>query len=165
METKLEKIAELAKSQPSIKFTSLVHHLNEDSLKQCHHELPNNKATGVNGTTKEQYEENLDENIQELLSRLKRNSYRHVPVRRVYIPKAGTDKKRPLGIPEHEDKIVQKAIAKILNSIYENDFLDCSFGFRPNRNCHDALKILNHYIENKCIKYIVDADIKGFLIM
>jgi RNA-directed DNA polymerase len=99
METKLAKIAELAKSQPRIKFTSLVHYLNEDSLKQCHHELPNNKASGINGTTKDQYEKNLDVNIQELLSSLKRNSYRPIPVRRLYIPKAGTDKKRPLGIP------------------------------------------------------------------
>jgi RNA-directed DNA polymerase len=162
METKLAKIAEVAKSQPRIKFTSLVHLINEDSLKQCHHELPNNKATGINGTTKEQYEKNLDENIKELLSSLKRKSYRPVPVRRLYIPKVGTNKKRPLGIPEHEDKVVQKAIAKILNAIYENDFLDCSLGFRPNRNCHDALKILNHYIESKNIKYVVDADIMGF---
>lgn len=69
---------------------------------------------------------------------------------------------RPLGIPEYEDKIVQKGITKILNAIYEQDFLNCSFGFRPNRNCHDALKILNHYIENKYVNYIVDADIKGF---
>ena len=162
METKLAKIADLAKSQPTMKFTSLVHYLNEDTLKQCHHELPNNKATGVNGTTKEQYEENLDDNIKNLVCSLKQKSYRPVPVRRVYIPKAGTDKKRPLGIPEHEDKVVQKAISKILNAIYENDFLDCSFGFRPNRNCHDALKILNHYIESKCVNYVVDADIKGF---
>ena len=67
-----------------------------------------------------------------------------------------------MGIPEHEDKIVQKGITKILNAIYENDFLDCSFGFRPNRNCHDALKILNHYIEKKSVNYVVDVDIKGF---
>ncbi|MBV7509835.1 reverse transcriptase/maturase family protein, partial [Bacillus sp. sid0103] len=71
-------------------------------------------------------------------------------------------KKRPLGIPEHEDKIVQKCITKILNSIYENDFLDCSFGFRPNRNCHDALKTLNFYIEKRPVNYVVDVDIKGF---
>nr|WP_255368077.1 reverse transcriptase domain-containing protein [Psychrobacillus sp. OK032] len=80
----------------------------------------------------------------------------------MYIPKLNSNKKRPLGIPEHEDKIVQKGITKILNAIYENDFLDCSFGFRPNRNCHDALKILNHYIEKKSVNYIVDVDIKGF---
>jgi RNA-directed DNA polymerase len=162
METKLTRIAELAKSQPNMKFTSLVHLLNEDSLKQCHHELPNKKATGIHGTTKEMYAESLEENIRELVGRLKQKSYRPVPVRRMYIPKVGTNKKRPLGIPEHEDKIVQKAITKILNSIYENDFLDCSFGFRPNRNCHDALKILNYYIEKKYINYVVDADIKGF---
>jgi RNA-directed DNA polymerase len=162
METKLKRIAELAKTQPSMKFTSLVHLLNEESLKECHHELSGRKATGIKGTTKEIYAENLEENIRDLVARMKQKSYRPVPVRRLYIPKPGSTKKRPLGIPEHEDKIVQKAIAKILNAIYENDFLDCSFGFRPNRNCHDALKILNHYIEHRYINYIVDADIKGF---
>jgi RNA-directed DNA polymerase len=162
METKLLRIAELAKSNPKMKFTSLAHLLNEQSLFQCHQELPNKKATGVNGTTKEQYSENLKENIEDLVNRLKRKSYRPVPVRRMYIPKLNSNKKRPLGIPEHEDKIVQRGITKILNTIYENDFLDCSFGFRPNRNCHDALKILNHYIEKRTVNYAVDVDIKGF---
>lgn len=162
METKLLRIAELAKSDPKMKFTSLAHLLNEQSLVQCHQELPNKKATGVKGTTKEQYDENLEENIKDLVSRLKSKSYRPVPVRRLYIPKLNSNKKRPLGIPEHEDKIVQKVITKILNAIYENDFLDCSFGFRPNRNCHDALKILNHYIEKRSVNYVVDVDIKGF---
>ena len=162
METKLLRIAELAKSDPKMKFTSLAHLLNKQSLVQCHHELPNKKATGVNGTTKEQYGESLEENIKDLVSRLKSKSYRPVPVRRMYIPKLNSNKKRPLGIPEHEDKIVQKGITKILNTIYENDFLDCSFGFRPNRNCHDALKILNHYIEKRSVNYVVDVDIKGF---
>ena len=104
----------------------------------------------------------LKENIEDLVNRLKSQSYRPVPVRRMYIPKLNSNKKRPLGIPEHEDKIVQRGITKILNTIYENDFLDCSFGFRPNRNCHDALKILNHYIEKRSVNYIVDVDIKGF---
>ncbi|WP_236619659.1 group II intron reverse transcriptase/maturase [Bacillus sp. 1NLA3E] len=116
----------------------------------------------MNGTTKEQYGESLEENIEELVSRLKSKSYRPVPVRRMYIPKLNSNKKRPLGIPEHEDKIVQKGTTKILNTIYENDFLDCSFGFRPNRNCHDALKILNYYIEKRAVNYVVDVDIKGF---
>ncbi|MFJ5624816.1 reverse transcriptase domain-containing protein [Peribacillus loiseleuriae] len=80
----------------------------------------------------------------------------------MYSPKHNSNKKRPLGIPEYEDKIVQKGITKILNTIYENDFLDCSFRFRPNRSCHDALKILNHYIEKKSVNYVVDVDIKGF---
>lgn len=156
------RIAELAKTHPKMKFTSLAHLLNEEYLKQCHHELLSKKAAGIKGTTKELYGENLVENIRDLVSRMKSKRYLPVPVRRMYIPKPGSSKKRPLGIPEHEDKIVQKAITKILNSIYENDFLDCSFGFRPKRNCHDALKVLNHYIENKYINYIVDADIKGF---
>jgi RNA-directed DNA polymerase len=77
----------------------------------------------------------------------------------MYIPKLSSNKMRPLGIPEHEDKIVQKGITKILNAIYENDFLDCSFWFRPNRNCHDAL---NQYIEKRAVSYVVDVDIKGF---
>ena len=162
METKLLRIAELAKSDPKMKFTSLAHLLNKQALVQSHFELPNKKATGINGTTKEQYSENLEENIGDLVSSLKSKSYRPVPVRRMYIPKLNSNKKRPLGIPEHEDKILQKCITKILNSIYENDFLDCSFGFRPNRNCHDALKILNFYIEKRSINYVVDVDIKGF---
>ncbi len=162
METKLLRIAELAKSDPKMKFTSLAHLLNKQALAQCHHGLPNRKASGINGTTKEQYSENLEENIEDLVSRLKSKSYRPVPVRRMYIPKLNSNKKRPLGIPEHEDKVVQKGITKILNTLYENDFLDCSFGFRPNRSCHDALKILNFYIEKRSVNYVVDVDIKGF---
>lgn len=138
METKLIKIVELAKTQPNMKFTSLAHLLNVENLKQCHHELSNNKATGVKGTTKVEYGENLSENISDLVIRMKQKSYRPTPVRRAYIPKQDKGKMKPLGIPEHEDKIVQRGLAKILNAIYENDFLDCSFGFRPNRNCHDT---------------------------
>ncbi|UAL48009.1 reverse transcriptase [Sutcliffiella horikoshii] len=162
METKLVRIAELAKAQPKMKFTSLAHLMNENSLKQCHYELPSKKAPGINSTTKEEYELDIDMNISKLVKRMKSMSYRPTPVRRTYIGKPGTTKKRPLGIPEHEDKIVQRAISKILNAIYEQDFLDSSFGFRPKRNCHDAIKILNHYINKKHVNFIVDADIKGF---
>lgn len=162
METKLTRIAELAKTNHDMVFTSLVQLLNEENLKQCHHELPKGKATGVKGVTKEEYGNDLDKNIKRLVQRLKKKAYRPVPVKRTYINKPGTKKKRPLGIPDHEDKIVQRAIAKIFNAIYENDFLDCSFGFRPNRSCHDALKILNVYIEKRKTNYVVDVDIKGF---
>ncbi|GAB3059886.1 group II intron reverse transcriptase/maturase [Virgibacillus ainsalahensis] len=162
METKLTRITELAKTNHDMVFTSLAHLLNEKNLKQCHHELPKGKATGINGVTKEDYDIELDENIKGLVERLKKKAYRPVPVKRTYINKPGTKKKRPLGIPDHEDKIVQRALAKILNAIYENDFLDCSFGFRPNRSGHDALKILNVYMENRYTNYVVDADIKGF---
>ena len=156
------RIAEIAKEDPKLKFTSLAHLLNVESLKQCHRELAANKATGVTGVTKEEYSENLDENLQNLVHRMKRMNYRPQPSRRVYIDKPGSKKKRPLGIPDYEDKTVQKGLAKILNAIYENDFLDSSFGFRPKRNCHDALKTLNYYIEDKYTNYIVDVDIKGF---
>lgn len=162
METKLKRIAELAKMNQDMAFTTLAHLLNEENLKQCHHELPSGKATGVKGVTKEDYGAKLDENIKSLVERLKKNAYRPTPVKRTFINKPGTNKKRPLGIPDHEDKIVQRAMAKILNAIYENDFLDCSFGFRPNRGCHDALKILNVYIEKRYTNFIVDVDIKGF---
>lgn len=162
METKLKRISELAKSNHDMVFTSLAHLLNEKNLKQCHRELPSGKATGVNGVTKEDYGIELDENIKGLVERLKKKAYRPVPVKRTYINKPGTKKKRPLGIPDHEDKIVQRALGKILNAIYENDFLDSSFGFRPKRSCHDALKILNVYIEKRYTNYVVDADIKGF---
>lgn len=162
METKLTRITELAKTNQDMVFTSLAHLLNEKNLKECHHELPKGKATGVNGVTKEAYELELDKNVKELVGRMKKKAYRPVPVKRTYIDKPGTKKKRPLGIPDHEDKIVQRVIAKILNAIYENDFLDNSFGFRPNRNCHDALKVLNVYIEKRHTNYVVDADIKGF---
>ncbi|UCZ51843.1 group II intron reverse transcriptase/maturase [Bacillus shivajii] len=162
METKLMRIAEVAKTNPELKFTSLIHLLNKDSLKECHHQLNGNKAPGILGTTKQEYSENLEGNLQYLINRMKKQSYKPQPVKRVYIDKSGSKKKRPLGIPEYEDKIIQKGLAKILNSIYEQDFLDCSFGFRPNRNCHDALKVLNMYIERRYTNYIVDVDIKGF---
>lgn len=162
METKLTRIAELTRTDQNMVFTSLVHLLNEGNLKQCHHELSSGKATGINGVTKENYGLELDDNIKNLVERLKKKAYRPVPVKRTYINKPGTKKKRPLGIPDHEDKIVQRALAKILNAIYENDFLDSSFGFRPNRSCHDALKTLNVYIEKRPTNYIVDVDIKGF---
>lgn len=162
METQLTRIAELAKANHDMAFTSLAHLLNEDNLKQCHHELPSGKSTGVKGVTKEDYGKDLDENIAALVVRMKKKAYRPVPVKRTYINKPGTKKKRPLGLPDHEDKIVQRGVSKILNAIYENDFLDSSFGFRPNRSCHDALKILNVYIEERRTNFIVDADIKGF---
>ena len=162
METKLDRIAEIAKERPNEKFTSLAHLLDEEMLMQCHQEINGNKATGIDRVTKAEYEQELDSNIKELVVKLKRTAYRPQPARRVNIPKPGTDKTRPLGVLSYEDKIVQRGMAKILNAIYEQDFLDFSYGFRPNRNCHDALKRLNIIIECRKTNYIVDADIKGF---
>jgi len=162
MDTKLEGIAKAAKLRPDEKFTSLMHLINEETIKQCHSEMQKNKAAGVDNVTKAEYEKNRDANVKDLINRMKRQAYKPLPARRTYIPKPGTDKKRPLGIPAYEDKLVQSALAKILNAIYENDFLECSFGFRPNRGCHDALKVLDRILNKQEINYVVDADIKGF---
>ena len=162
METKLARIAEIAKERSDESFTSLCHYLNAEMFIKCHSELQVNKAVGVDRVTKETYAENLEENINGLVERLKRHSYKPLPVRRVYIPKGDGKEKRPLGIPAYEDKIVQMAIKKVLEPIYEADFLNCSYGFRPNRSMHDALKALNRIVERGRISYVVDADIKGF---
>ena len=110
MYTKLDRIAEIARENPEEKFTSLIHLINKEMLIRCHHELSGNKATGVDKVTKKEYGENLEENIEDLLSRMKTFKYKPQPARRVYINKAGSNKKRPLGIPAYEDKIVQLAI-------------------------------------------------------
>ncbi|KKM08680.1 DNA polymerase [Clostridiales bacterium PH28_bin88] len=162
MEPELTRIAEPTKGQAKPRLTSLIHLINAEMLKACHAELKGNKAVGVDKVTKEEYGQNLDANIEDLLGRMKRWAYRPLPVRRTYIPKAGTDKMRPLGILAYEDKLVQMAVSKILNGIYEEEFLDNSFGFRPGRGQHDALKLLDWLIANKPVNYIVDADIKGF---
>lgn len=107
MQTKLQRIADVAKEKPKEKFTSLIHLINEESLIQCHRDMGRRKAPGVDQMTKDKYEENLDENVRELVARMKTNSYKPYPALRKYIPKSGTDKKRPLGIPSYEDKLVQ----------------------------------------------------------
>lgn len=162
METKLERIAQISKANPKERFTSLIHLINKEALMQCHEEMNGRKASGVDEVTKAEYEENLEANVEDLIARMKRQAYKPQPAKRVYIPKPGTDKKRPLGIPAYEDKLVQAALAKILNAIYEQDFMECSFGFRPNRGCHDALKLLNKIVNDRDIRYVVDTDIKGF---
>lgn len=162
LETKLARIAQIAERNPKEQFTSLVHHLNEEMLLACHQELNRNKACGIDGMTKQQYEEDIDANIKDLHQRLKGMKYKPLAVRRAFIPKPGSKEKRPLGIPSYEDKIVQLAISKILAAIYEQDFLHVSYGFRPNRSCHDALKDLNRIIMTQKTNWVVDADITGF---
>lgn len=162
METKLARIAQVAKERPKEQFTSLAHLLDVEMLRQCHHEFSRNKAPGIDKVTKDKYEENLLENTTRLHESLKKMAYKPQAVRRVYIPKQGSNQKRPLGIPAYEDKIVQLAVSKVLSSIYEQDFLDCSYGFRPGRSAHDALRRLNDIIMTKKINWVVDADISGF---
>lgn len=161
METKLARIAEIAKRKPNEQFTSMYHLLNKELLRQCHEELDPNKATGVDQVTKAKYAGQLEENLEDLVGRLKRKGYRPQPARRTYIPK-DEKSKRPLGIAAYEDKIVQSALNKVLQQIYEQDFLDCSYGFRPERSCHGALIQLDQIIDKQSIQFIVDADISGF---
>lgn len=162
METEFTKIAEVVRKHPNDKLTTLVHFINTETLEQSYRRLSGKKAAGADNVTKEQYGERLAENLKELTAKMKKQAYKPQPVKRVYIPKDGSNKMRPLGIPALEDKIVQGVIGKILTEIYEPMFLDMSYGFRPGRNCHDALRNLNTIIETKKVNYIVDADIKGF---
>lgn len=161
METKLTRIAEIARQRPRVKLQTLIHAIDEESLKTAHTELPAGKAAGVDGVSKEQYGEKLQENLSELLARMKRQAYKPQPAKRVYIPKAD-GKERPLGILAYEDKLVQKVLNEILTVIYEPEFLDCSYGFRPGKSCHGALKEVGRILEGKKVNYVVDADIKGF---
>ena len=162
MEAKLVQIAKKAQQDKKLKFTSLVHHVNDSNFVKCYQELKRNKACGIDGQTVEVYGKNLDDNVKQLVERLKSKTYQPKPVKRVYIPKAGKRGKRGLGIPSVEDKLVQIMLKKILERIYEADFLDVSYGFRPKLSCHDAVKPLNNEVMKKPINYIVEVDIKGF---
>ena len=161
METKLARIAEISKERPQEVFTSIYHFLNKDLLMLCHKELDGKKATGLDGITKSEYEENLEENIEQLEKELQNMSYKPSPAKRVYIPKAN-GKMRGLAIAVYEDKIVQMALKKIIEAIYEPKLSNNMYGFRQNRNCHDALRALSSTIEKKKVSYVVDADISGF---
>lgn len=161
MTTKIARINQIAKEKPKEVFTSIYHLINLELLKECYDELDGNKAIGLDKVTKDMYFMNLDENLNNLVDRLKAKSYRPSPARKVNIPKAN-GKLRGLAIANFEDKIVQLAVKKIVEAIYEPKFPKNMFGFRPNRSCHDCLKYLNYCIENRYTNYILDADIKGY---
>lgn len=159
MEKEKAEIASLVERYGRVQ--SLMKYVNSDTLKESYNKQPKGKAVGVDGITKEQYGENLEENIESLLVRMKKFSYKPYPVRRAYIPK-GNGKMRGLGIPSFEDKVVQGVFKEILEAIYEPKFKEFSFGFRPNRSCHDAIQRVNKHIMADKVNYILDADIKGF---
>lgn len=159
---KLTLIAWHAKGQPKLKFTSLMHLLNVPYLLDCYHLLKKKKAGGIDGRTLESYtEEEMKSKLEEMILQIKEKKYYPQPVRRVYI-ESGSRKRRPLGIPTVTDKVIQLGMTRILEAIYEQTFLPVSYGYRPGRNAHEALKEVNHMIMGKKVNWIIDADIKSF---
>ena len=161
MPTKLALISQRAQKEPRCQFTSLAHLLDAGFLKQCYFGLGRDRASGIDRVTWKEYGEHLDENLDDLEERMKAKRYKPLPAKRVYIPK-DEHSVRPLGLPALEDKIVQKGIARILEAIYEADFLDSSYGFRPKRDCHQAINAVDKTIMTRPINHVIDADIKGF---
>ena len=160
MENDFSKIA--LQSRNHEKVQTVMHYVNKENLAKEHKMQKSGKATGIDKVSKEQYAENLDENLENLIARMKTFSYRPQAVRRTYIPKTGSDKMRPLGIPAYEDRLVQGVMRKVLDQIYEWKFYDFSYGFRQGRNCHMAIMEINQIVMTTKVNYVVDADIKGF---
>jgi len=144
------------------KVQNLAHYINESTLKSVHKKMDWKKAKGIDEISKDDYAVNLEVNIGNLVKRMKNDSYRPKPSRRAYIPKDGSKKKRPLGISCYEDKLVESVVADILNQVYEPKFFNESYGFRPNRNCHQAVRQIIENVQYRKVNYIVEADIKGF---
>jgi len=161
MSPKLLKVAERAKQEPDGQFHSLAHLIGVSALLRAYHRQRKDAAVGVDGITKEDYGQNLMDNLQDLHERLKTKRYRHQPIQRVHIPK-DNGKTRPLGISAFEDKIVQDALREVLQAVYEQDFLDCSYGFRPRRSAHDAVRALHRVADQGVLNWVLEADIQSF---
>jgi RNA-directed DNA polymerase len=161
MSTQLNRIAELARENGQQQFLSIAHLLTQEALSEAFRSLRKEASAGVDGVTYAEYEVNAEENLQKLHDRLKSQRYRAQPLRRTYIPKESGEA-RPISIPALEDKIVQKATVELLNAIYEQDFLDCSYGFRPGRSAHQALEAVGRIICGQGTQYVLEADIRGY---
>jgi group II intron reverse transcriptase/maturase len=157
----LSGVREAARKDGRLKFTALLHHVDEDCLTESFYQLKRTAAVGIDQVTWHDYELNLEANITDLHGRIHRGAYRAKPSRRVWIPKPD-GRQRPLGVASLEDKIVQQAVLWVLQSIYEQDFLGFSYGFRPGRGCHDALDALLVGLASKRVNWVLDADIEGF---
>jgi group II intron reverse transcriptase/maturase len=161
--TKQERIAELAKQSPQRAFTSLAYLMDIEWLKEAYRRTRKDGAVGVDGVTAAEYEQDLEGNLQRLLDRAKSGMYHAPPVRRVHIPKGGsTTETRPLGIPTLEDKVLQRAVVMLLEPIYERDFLDCSYGFRPGRSAHQALESFRNQLMSCRGGWVLEVDIRKF---
>jgi RNA-directed DNA polymerase len=160
--TKLERVAKLAREAPAMAFRNLAHFIDIDWLREAYRRTRKDGARGVDGQSAEEYAANLEGNLKELLDRAKSGTYRAPPVRRVHIPKGRGAETRPLGIPTFEDKVLQRAVAMVLEAVYEQDFLDCSYGFRPKRSAHLALTALQHQSVVMAGGWILEVDIRKF---
>jgi group II intron reverse transcriptase/maturase len=161
--TRLQRIAKLAKEAPQMVFTTLAHHIDVELLHEAYRRTRKNAAVGVDGQTAEEYAKNLEENLQSLLNRFKTGTYKAPPVRRVHIPKGGgSAKTRPIGVPTFEDKVLQRAVTMVLEAVYEQDFLNCSYGFRPGRSAHQALEVLWQGTKEMYSCWVLEIDIKDF---
>ena len=159
MEPETKGIRYQSATYPAVQ--NLMHNVSEQTLMAEHRKQARKKATGIDGVDKTAYDENAEENIRELVIKMKKFQYRPQAVRRTYIPKAN-GKMRPPGIPAYEDRLVQGVMAGLLNEVYEVRFLDCSYGFRPKRSGHDVVRYINQTIMTKKVNYVLEADIKGF---
>jgi len=160
--TRLQRIAELASQTPKMKLTSLAHHIDIEWLREAYRRTRKDGAVGIDGQTASGYAENLDENLRSLLERFKSGRYRAPPVRRVHIPKGDGSKTRPIGVPTFEDKVLQRAVAMVLGAVYEQDFFDCSYGFRPGRSAHQALEAVWQGLMNTGGGLVIELDIQSF---
>jgi group II intron reverse transcriptase/maturase len=159
---KLQRIAELARAMPQAALTTLAHAIDLDLLGEAYRRTRKDGAVGVDGQTAAAYAEHLEANLRALLERAKSGAYRAPPVRRVHIPKAGGPKTRPIGIPTFEDKVLQRAVAMVLEAVYEQDFRDCSYGFRPGRSAHQALQVLWKGLMDLGGGFVLELDIERF---
>jgi RNA-directed DNA polymerase len=157
----LTRVNEAAKRSRQTRFTALLHHVDVAALERAYRRLRRQAAPGVDGVTVESYEQDLEGNLRDLADRVHGGRYRPLPVRRTYIPKADGGQ-RPLGILALEDKIVQGAVAEVLSAIYEADFLECSYGFRPGRSAHKALRVVREAITTEPVNWVLDADIRRY---
>ena len=158
----LTRIRELIHGHAGQKAQNLANNINEDTLYAIHLDMDGNKAAGIDGVSKKDYAVGIGDKLEDLITRLKHESYKPNDSRRVYIDKPGSDKKRPLGISCYEDKLVEKNVAQLLEIVYEPVFKDFSYGFRPGRNCHQAIRKLIEEIQRHKVSYVVEADIRSF---
>lgn len=159
---KLDRIAKLAKQMPTTALTSLSHHLDEEWLMEAYRRTRKDGARGVDGQSAAQYATDLERNLESLLRGAKAGTYRAPPVRRVHIPKGDGSQTRPIGIPTFEDKVLQRAVSMALNAVYEQDFLPCSYGFRPGRSAHQMLEDLRNQLVRMAGGWVLEVDIRKF---